>query len=68
VEDFFKASPGASPGGQSVQESKPKEERIKKHITGAPSLALSAHTFEAVVNQFWCEGEKKRENNHKERK
>lgn len=70
VKDFFKASPGASPGGQSVQESKPIEERIKKHITTASSLALSARTFESVLNHFCCEEKKKKEkeNNHKERK
>ena len=67
MKDFFKASPGASPGGLSVQESKPEEERIKKHVTSASSLALSAHTLESVLNHFCCEG-KKKENNPKERK
>jgi len=38
VKDFFKASPGASPGGQSAQESELKE-RIK-HVAGSPSLAF----------------------------
>lgn len=60
MKDFFKASPGVCPGGQSVQENKPEEERIMKHITGAPSLALSAHPLESVLNQ--------RKKNHKERK
>lgn len=51
MEDFFKASPGASPGGQCVQENKPEEERIMKHMTGTPSLALSAHILESVLYQ-----------------
>lgn len=59
VKDFFKASPGASPGGQSVQESKPKEERIKQNIASASSPAPSTHTFESVLNHFCCEEKKK---------
>lgn len=55
------SKPALELGGQCVQESKPKGERIKQHITSASSPAPSTHTLESVLNHFCCEEKKKKE-------